>query len=436
MNFLPRNNRFLAIVVRENLVQVGEFEPRPKNADAPGPMLVPSFIRFDSYPIEGKTESWEAALKAIFSRTKFTAKKAIVCVGSNYVFHRNVKLPPVDESKVMHILQYEAQQSIPFPLEDVGWDAGVLPTSDQGESSYLLMALNRGPLTNGIQSACKSARVKIVACDDTVNALAILATAPSIIIDVGDASTNVIFSTSGSFVADYSRSMPLGIATVKNNLDQTTPPQLRDGELVIASSRVATQIMAEISRTINYFKTQIRANLPATALIIGDKDYGLIVNIMAKWEADRKTQLMPLMLAPDEQGSVALWGAAQLYINNLTNPHPVNLLSNQTKTKKYDWAVGAREIVRLVGFVIIATLLSWGVCTLVGRAHQIETVRVTQESAARIVPLKDVLLGQRFLFEELTFTVVKRSPGSVTVLPWGGGNTQEFSDELRVKVSQ
>ncbi len=37
-------------------------------------------------------------------------------------FSKFVKLPPVDATKVTQIIQYEAQQNVPFPLAEVVWD--------------------------------------------------------------------------------------------------------------------------------------------------------------------------------------------------------------------------------------------------------------------------------------------------------------------------
>ena len=38
------------------------------------------------------------------------------------VFMRFVKLPAVDEEKVERIIAFEAQQNVPFPIDEVVWD--------------------------------------------------------------------------------------------------------------------------------------------------------------------------------------------------------------------------------------------------------------------------------------------------------------------------
>ncbi len=49
-----------------------------------------------------------------------------VCAPGFHVFSKFVKLPPVDAGKVTQIIQYEAQQNVPFPLEEVVWDYQIL----------------------------------------------------------------------------------------------------------------------------------------------------------------------------------------------------------------------------------------------------------------------------------------------------------------------
>jgi type IV pilus assembly protein PilM len=45
-----------------------------------------------------------------------------LCVSGQSVFSRFVKLPPVDKEKVYQIILYEAQQNVPFPMNEVVWD--------------------------------------------------------------------------------------------------------------------------------------------------------------------------------------------------------------------------------------------------------------------------------------------------------------------------
>ena len=43
-------------------------------------------------------------------------------VSAQSVFARFVKLPAVEEEKIERIITFEAQQNVPFPIEEVVWD--------------------------------------------------------------------------------------------------------------------------------------------------------------------------------------------------------------------------------------------------------------------------------------------------------------------------
>ena len=49
----------------------------------------------------------------------FTSKRLNLCAPASAVFSKFVKLPQVDANKVTQIIQYEAQQNVPFPLDDL-----------------------------------------------------------------------------------------------------------------------------------------------------------------------------------------------------------------------------------------------------------------------------------------------------------------------------
>ena len=59
----------------------------------------------------------QKALTELLASKGIKAKNVNVCAPGFHVFSKFVKLPPVDSNKVTQIIQYEAQQNVPFPLE-------------------------------------------------------------------------------------------------------------------------------------------------------------------------------------------------------------------------------------------------------------------------------------------------------------------------------
>ena len=80
-------------------------------------------------------------LQELLSDKTFSARACNVFAPGFHVFSKFLKLPPVDSSKVTQIIQYEAQQNVPFPLEEVVWDYQILGTLPSGELEVLLVAI-------------------------------------------------------------------------------------------------------------------------------------------------------------------------------------------------------------------------------------------------------------------------------------------------------
>src|SRR5512133_2529702 len=100
------------------------------------------------------------ALQELLAQTGSKAKSVNVCAPGFHVFSKFVKLPPVDASKVTQIIQYEAQQNVPFPLAEVVWDYQILGTTANGELEVLLVAI-KSDVVEGIFSSVESAGMKL-----------------------------------------------------------------------------------------------------------------------------------------------------------------------------------------------------------------------------------------------------------------------------------
>jgi type IV pilus assembly protein PilM len=131
---------FLAVDFGAGSLKLAEFEVN----EAGGLRLKQYGIR--SLGAEGAQEAAREAtiLKALqetLAQKAAKAKNVNVCAPGFHVFSKFVKLPPVDAGKVTQIIQYEAQQNVPFPLEEVVWDYQILGSTPGGELEVLLVAI-------------------------------------------------------------------------------------------------------------------------------------------------------------------------------------------------------------------------------------------------------------------------------------------------------
>lgn len=65
-------------------------------------------------------------LTQLASRNRMKGQVLACSIPGHTVFNRPIKLPPVDAAKLGEVVRYEAQQQIPFPLNEVVWDYHVV----------------------------------------------------------------------------------------------------------------------------------------------------------------------------------------------------------------------------------------------------------------------------------------------------------------------
>src|SRR5688572_28867844 len=160
---------FLAVDFGAGTLKLAEFEPN----EAGG-------LRLKQYAVkplgaEGAQESSREGailkgLQELLASKTWSSKNANVCAPGFHVFSKFVKLPPVDTSKVTQIIQYEAQQNVPFPLEEVVWDYQILGTSPTGELEVLLVAI-KTDIVEGLFRVAESAGLRMQLVDVSPAAL-------------------------------------------------------------------------------------------------------------------------------------------------------------------------------------------------------------------------------------------------------------------------
>ena len=86
-----------------------------------------------------------AALEDLKVQAKIGSEPVVFSMPSHSTFNRLIKLPPVDDAKLGEIVQYEAQQQIPFNIEEVIWDYQYIDRiySPGEEKEVLLFAIKR-----------------------------------------------------------------------------------------------------------------------------------------------------------------------------------------------------------------------------------------------------------------------------------------------------
>lgn len=250
---------------------------------------------------EGSMESrreaaLQTAISEIFAERQYAPGMVTVVAPGFQVFSKTIKFPKVDNSKVSQLIQYEAQQNIPFPLEEAVWDKQQLPGSDS-EVEVLLVAIKK-PLVESLGRICESVKQDITLIDAPATALlnAFKYNYPdyegtSLILDIGAKTSNVILVEGDNF---FLRSVNIGSENITR--DFSTESKLRfpeadqikveqgfvglggayedpDNEHQAAISKIARQVMTRLSiqvtQTIQFFQKQQKGSKPSRILLAG-----------------------------------------------------------------------------------------------------------------------------------------------------------------------
>jgi type IV pilus assembly protein PilM len=171
---------------------------------------------------EGAQEStresvMQKALQELLAEKGIRSKNVNVCAPGFHVFSKFVKLPPVDTSKVTQIIQYEAQQNVPFPLAEVVWDYQILGSTPTGELEVLLVAI-KSDIVEGLFRVAESAGLRLQLADVSPAALCNAFRYNygdledcTMLLDIGAKTSNLLFFEKGKV---YSRSINLGANSI------------------------------------------------------------------------------------------------------------------------------------------------------------------------------------------------------------------------------
>ena len=287
---------FLAVDFGAVNVKLAEFET---NDD--GGLLLRQY-GFKSLGQEGTQEaSREAvmlrALHELMSEKSYRSKYINVCAPGFHTFSKFVKLPPVDTSKVTQIIQYEAQQNVPFPLEEVVWDYQILGATATGELEVLLVAI-KSDIVEGIFKVAEHAGLRMQLVDVSPAALCNAfrynygdLEGCTMLLDIGAKTSNLLFFEKGSV---YSRGINIGANSITQDFSKEARLPFAEAEKLkieegfvslggayeepenphqAAISKIARQVMTrlhiQVNQTVQFYRGQQGGSAPLRLFLSG-----------------------------------------------------------------------------------------------------------------------------------------------------------------------
>ena len=236
-------------------------------------------------------------ISQIMRETGIRPAPVVVSLGGQMVFPRFAKFPAVgDKAKLEQLVHYEIEQNVPFPIDEIVSDHQFLGTSADGDMAAMIVAAKLDGV-RAVTDAVAAAGLKTAVVD--VSPIAVLnalhfaqpqLTGCSVVLDIGSKTTNLIL-IEGEKV--YNRSIPVAGNTITKEIAQTFGCSFEEAEqLKIERGYVAlggvmededeitdrvskiirtvlTRLHAEISRSINFYRSQQGGAAPSRLFLTG-----------------------------------------------------------------------------------------------------------------------------------------------------------------------
>jgi len=238
-----------------------------------------------------------AALREMISELHIKHGAVNCALPAQSVFARFVKLPSLEHEKLEKVIAFEAQQNVPFPIDDVVWDYQVVGGGLDEEVQVILVAIKHD-LLDGVNGAVEESGLLTSTIDVAPMALynAFRYSYPNVnecalLVDIGARTTNVLFIEPGRI---FSRSLPIGGSTITSAISREFAESFevaetrkkRDGFVGLGGayadpsdqdiarvSKLArstmTRLHAELMRSISHYRAQQRGGRPDRIFLCG-----------------------------------------------------------------------------------------------------------------------------------------------------------------------
>ena len=237
------------------------------------------------------------ALKELVTSLKMKGAKTSYVISSFPVLVKFTSLPALDGARVDQIVEFEAQQQVPYPINEVVWGYQLMGEPGDVEVEVALAAIKSDELTE-IDNMVLAAGLKSNGAEFSpaalYNALRFNYSdveETTLLIDIGARTTDMIFMEGGKLFirtvkiggADISRAIAKEFGTDFGSADHRKvmdgfvalggPYADHDDPEIAAISKVVrnslTRLHSEVMRTINFYRSQQGGGAPAFVLLSG-----------------------------------------------------------------------------------------------------------------------------------------------------------------------
>lgn len=177
------------------------------------------------------------AVAALTSQLRLQGQDVYYTISGHSVFTRFVSLPSIEGSNLRELVEFEAQQNVPFPIDEVTWDFQRVSSAEAGGEVEVLLVAIKNEAIDDINESVESAKLIGRGVDVAPVALCnafkynypevIDSGSVSVLIDVGARTTDLIY-VQGDRV--FTRSVPVGGAAVSSAIAKEFDMSFADAE--------------------------------------------------------------------------------------------------------------------------------------------------------------------------------------------------------------
>ena len=240
-----------------------------------------------SQPDADRGELIRAALEKFLSHNDISKDAVVVGVPGQHTLARFTKLPPVAPKRIPDIVRYEADQQIPFDMDEVIWDYQTFQREGTPDLEVGIFAMKRELIREHLlhfeQASIEPIAVQTgpLAIYNAAHYDEMLGPETTILLDVGAENTDLVIATASTF---WTRTVPMGgnsftEALVKSfklafskaeNLKRTADSSKYARQIFQAMRPVFADLVQELQRSIGFYSSTHRDTKVTKVVCMGN----------------------------------------------------------------------------------------------------------------------------------------------------------------------
>jgi len=249
---------------------------------------------------EDQIDALSDALRDTILQNGFKARKVHMSLSGQSAFIRFVKLPPMsdEEQKVKQIVEYEAKQNVPFPMDEVVWDYQLISSGEDSSEIEVMFVVVKNEVIEKITAIMEEIGKEVslievapTSCYNSARANNIGEKECEMILNIGGRCSTLVFIDNGRF---FVRTIPIAGHSVTQQISKEfgipfpDAEEMKrrhgfvalggayeepDSEVAATVSKIVRNVMTrlhgEINRSINVYRSQQKGRKPEKLYLAG-----------------------------------------------------------------------------------------------------------------------------------------------------------------------